>query len=440
MKVALTIAGSDSIGGAGIQADLKSFASLGVHGCSAITCITAQNTTRITRVEAVSPELVKEQIIAVLEDVEVGAAKTGAVYTAENVKVIAEILSKRGIPLVIDPVLVSTTGASLAKDDYAASLKRYLVPGCALITPNASEAEKLTGIAVRDMESAAKASEMLLSLGASGVLIKGISDAGNITDYLTVAQGATQPLTSTRLPGEFHGTGCILSALITGYLTLGYDICTATVKARGRVFSAIDRSSGIGKGIRMLDPLGDIIREAGKAPVLEELISVKDSIERDLAYELIPEVGSNLCYSLPSPWNDQEVAGFTGRIVRDGKRPRIVGCPRFGASRHVARILLAASRHDASVRSAMNVKYNERNLESCRKAGLALSSFSRDNEPEGVSTMDWGTNEAIKAFGSVPDAIWDEGGHGKEPMIRILGKNPSDVMHKVALVADMLRK
>jgi len=440
VKIALTIAGSDSIGGAGIQADLKAFASLGVHGCSAITCITAQNTTGIRRVEAVADDLVKEQILAVLEDMRPGAVKTGAIYTSENAKVIAEIFSDRRTPLIIDPVLVSTTGAKLAKEDFASSLKKYLAPICTLITPNVSEAEKLTGIRVTDSEQAAKSAEQLLSIGASGVLIKGIIDGDKVADYLTMADGSMQTLVSTHLQGEFHGTGCLLSALIAGHIALGDDVCTSVVKARGAVFSAMQSGLRLGKGIGIIDPLKEIIVEAGKIRVLESLYASKEVVERELPIELIPEVGSNLCYSISSPRSEQDVAGYTGRIVRDGKRPKVVGCPKFGASKHVARIILAASRQDPTVRSVMNIKFNEKNIEACRNAGLKMSSFSRAKEPDGVSTMDWGTDAAIRDFGSVPDAIWDEGGHGKEPMIRILGESPDGVLRKVSRISSELRR
>lgn len=438
VKIALTIAGSDSIGGAGVQTDLKAFASLGVHGCSAITCITAQNTTGIKRVDPVGAESVRAQIAAVLEDMRPGAVKTGAIYSSENVRVIAELFSDRSMPLVIDPVMVSTTGARLAEEEFPPVIKKLLIPICAIVTPNASEAEKLTGIKVADLEQAAKAADELLSAGASGVLIKGIVDGERINDYLAMEDGRSQTMTSSLLPGEYHGTGCMLSALIAGHIALGADICTAVDKSRGAVFSAITRGRALGRGIKILDPLGEIVREAAKITIIEDLDEARSAVEDTLRIELIPEVGSNLGYSIEAPASESDVAGYTGRIVRDGRRARIVGSARFGASKHVARIILAASKHDPAIRSALNIKYNERNLEACTKAGLGMSSFSRDDEPEGVSTMDWGTGEAIRRHGSVPEAIWDAGGHGKEPMIRILGKDPRDVLVKLARVAKEL--
>ncbi|MDH4123793.1 MAG: bifunctional hydroxymethylpyrimidine kinase/phosphomethylpyrimidine kinase, partial [Thermoplasmata archaeon] len=275
---------------------------------------------------------------------------------------------------------------------------------------------------------------------ASGVLVKGIQEDDKITDFLLMADGSSQILSSTRWPGKFHGTGCMLSALIAGHVSLGDDVCTAVVKSRGDVFAAIEKARTLGKGIKMIEPLGKIHREAMKIEVIDSLEEMRHVLESDVLASLLPEVGSNLAYSLPAPLNESEVAGFTGRIVREGKRSRVVGCARFGASKHVARIVISASMNDLAVRSAMNIKYNEANLEACKKAGLSISSFSRKEEPEGVSSMSWGTNSAIKKRGSVPDIIWDEGGMGKEPMIRILGRNPKDIVSKVKRISDNFGK
>lgn len=438
MKIALTIAGSDSIGGAGVQMDLKAFASLGVHGCSAITCLTAQNTKKITRIDPVPPDMLREQILAVLDDMIPDAAKTGAIYTAENGDVIAEIFSDTRIPLVVDPVLVSTTGARLAREELIAVYRRRLIPCCALVTPNISETETLTGIRVSHIDDAAKAAKSLLSLGPSGVLIKGIPAEEKVSDYLLLRDGSEQILTSTRWPGEFHGTGCMLSALITGHLSLGDDLCTSVIKARGELFSALEFGMDLGKGIKIVDPLRELRANSEKARILASLEKIRSGIEDMLRVELIPEVGSNLGFSLPEPRTERDVAAFSGRIVREGTKAKVIGCAKFGASKHVARVIIAASKYDNSVKSAMNIKFNMRNLNACTKAGLSMSSFSRKEEPDGVSSMSWGTERAIQAFGSVPDIIWDEGGHGKEPMIRILGKDPDDVLMKLGKITENL--
>jgi hydroxymethylpyrimidine/phosphomethylpyrimidine kinase len=136
-------------------------------------------------------------------------------------------------------------------------------------------------------------------------------------------------------------------------------------------------------------------------------------------------------YAVLGALEQDEVAAFDGRVVRVGTRARKVGCARFGASKHVARIVLAASSRDPAMRCALNVKYSEENVEACRKAKLSVSSFDRAKEPRGVSSMTWGVLWAIDRAGRVPDMIFDEGGPGKEPMIRLMGRDPADVMGKL---------
>lgn len=440
MKIAITIAGSDSIGGAGIQADLKAFASLGIYGCSAITCLTAQNTSKIRKIVPVSAEMLREQLEAILEDVNPGAVKTGAIYTAENGEVIANIFGNRTIPLVIDPVLRATTGASLAKEELIVVLKRKLIPLCTLVTPNKSEAEALTGVRISGSEQAEKAAEQLISKGASGVLIKGIDNGEDISDYLSMADGTTRIFSTPRIEGLFHGTGCILSALIAGHISLGREVLSSVMKARESLLLGIERGQAIGKGIRVIEPLEVILVEAQKSQILDMLTVIRGNIEKAIDVRLLPEVGSNLGYSISSPARETDVAGYTGRIVREGGRPRVIGCPQFGASKHIARIILAAGKHNPNIRSAMNIKFNDRNLAACEKAGLSIAFFSRDDEPKEVSSMSWGVDSAIKSFGSVPDAIWDEGGKGKEPMIRILGKDPDDLLEKMIRISKNLQE
>lgn len=439
MRAALTVAGSDSIGGAGIQADLKAFASIGLHGCSAITCITAQNTTGIRRTIPVPGDMLRDQIEAVLEDIDLGAVKTGAIYTAENCGIIAEFFKEGRVPLVVDPVLVSTTGDSLATEDMVSVLKKRLIPICSLVTPNLSEAQVLSGIEITGMDSAQKAAEWLLSLGASGVLIKGLREDDRISDILTMADGTNRIFTSQLLrEGEYHGTGCVFSALIAGFMALGNDLCSSVAKARGTLFDGMIKAYAPGKGLKIIDAVGAKLVGAERAEILHQLVALRGEIEIKVDPRLLPEVGSNLGQSVSGPQVEAEVAGFTGRIVRDGSRTRITGCPQFGASKHVARIIISASRFDSRIRSAMNIKFNERNLEACTKAGLTASTFSRKEEPPNVSSMDWGVASAIESHGSVPDIIWDVGGPGKEPMIRVLGYDSLDVLDKVYRIAKML--
>lgn len=178
--------------------------------------------------------------------------------------------------------------------------------------------------------------------------------------------------------------------------------------------------------------------EAQKATMLEELEAAWNELEGILDSRLLPEVGSNMGFAVLGAMDPSEVAAFDGRIVRVGERAQRTGCPRFGASKHVARIVLAASAKDPEARCALNVRYSKEALLACKKARLSVSTFDRAEEPKSVSSMTWGVAEAIDKFGRVPDIIYDEGGVGKEPMIRILGRSPVDVVAKLKRLAGKL--
>ncbi|MEM3356925.1 MAG: bifunctional hydroxymethylpyrimidine kinase/phosphomethylpyrimidine kinase, partial [Candidatus Bathyarchaeia archaeon] len=173
IPVAIAIAGSDSGGGAGIQADLKTFAALGVHGTTAITAVTAQNTVAVTSVEALKPEMVRDQIRAVAEDIGIDAGKTGMLYTEQIIKVVSEDVLKYGFSLVVDPVMVAKSGSPLLKPEAVDALKNYLLPIATVVTPNKFEAEKLVSLEIKNLKDAETAAEKISEMGPKAVIIKG---------------------------------------------------------------------------------------------------------------------------------------------------------------------------------------------------------------------------------------------------------------------------
>lgn len=431
MANALTIAGSDSVGGAGLQADLKAFEAVGVHGCSVVTCVTSQNTKRVSSIFPVPPSEVASQLKSVLEDVKVDAIKTGMLYSAEIVRTVSSLLRKVDAPIIVDPVMAATTGSPLHKSGFVEALITKLLPISTLVTPNLNEASKLSGIAVRDERSARTAASEILELGPKAVLIKGGHLKGKeAADYLCIGNEVTE-LSSPKVEADVHGTGCALASLIAANVAIGLDLEEAVRRSKGMIYKAILARQIVGHGVPCADPLAVLRIEAGKPSMLEELEDAGCALERMLTVEFLPEVGSNMGYAVLGALEQDEVAAFDGRIVRVGATAKRVGCPRFGASKHVARIVLAASSRDPDTRCAMNLKYSEENLEACKKARLSVSTFDRTREPKGVSSMTWGVHAAIDKFGTVPDVIYDKGGLGKEPMIRLLGKSPGDVVSKL---------
>jgi hydroxymethylpyrimidine/phosphomethylpyrimidine kinase len=248
MRVALTIAGSDPSGGAGIQADLKTFHQFGVYGEAVITLLTVQNTLRVDRVELVPCELVLGQLNAVLEDIPPDAAKSGALGSAEAVRVLARAAADFRFPLVVDPIIMSKHGRPLAAGEAVDAIRAELLPRATLITPNVPEAEALSGIAIRGPEELRRAAERMREQGARAVLIKGGHREGPATDvFWDGAEWREYP--APRLETRHtHGTGCTYSAAITAGLARGCALADAIARAKRFIHEAIRTAPGLGQG------------------------------------------------------------------------------------------------------------------------------------------------------------------------------------------------
>ncbi|HEY1662222.1 MAG TPA: bifunctional hydroxymethylpyrimidine kinase/phosphomethylpyrimidine kinase [Verrucomicrobiae bacterium] len=253
MPVALTIAGSDSGGGAGLQADLKTFAALGVHGTSAITCLTAQNPKRVLGVEPVSPKMLRRQLAAIFEELPPMAAKTGMLFSAENVRIVAEFFrtlpGRRRIPLIVDPVLVSTSGTRLLEPKGIKILKEKLLPLAALVTPNVSEAEVLSGQKISTVEDMVAAAKKIHLESGCAVLIKGghLKNSERGTDLFF--DGKNRFILRGRIVKGIrtHGTGCVYSAAICAALALGKDLPRSVRLGKKFVTHAIAGSYHVGR-------------------------------------------------------------------------------------------------------------------------------------------------------------------------------------------------
>lgn len=247
----LTIAGSDSGGGAGIQADLKTIMALGGYGMSVITALTAQNGLGVTGIHAPDPDFVALELQTVLDGFPVAAAKTGMLFSASIIRAVAPILRKRDFPLVVDPVSVSQSGSRLLQEDAVAALKEEMLPGCDLLTPNRPEAEILTGLTIKTGEDAFAAGEKLLAMGARAVVIKGghMESSVVVTDCLCVPGQAPKALSQAKVEtANNHGTGCTLSAAIATGLGKGLPLQIAVTKAQEYLNLALRKSYSPGKG------------------------------------------------------------------------------------------------------------------------------------------------------------------------------------------------
>lgn len=246
----LTIAGSDSSGGAGIQADLKTFAAIGTYGMSVITSVTAQNTMGVIDVEDLSCEIIRKQIDAVFNDIRPKATKIGMVSNTNIIKEIVYSLKRHEVEnLVLDPVMISKSGYSLLKTEAKEALINSLMPLARIVTPNVPEAEEITSLKIEDLDSMRVAADKILMMGPEYVLIKGGHLEGDAIDLLVWKDGSKMYKSERICRKNTHGTGCTLSSAITAYLALGYEVDEAVLKAKKYITEAIEHSFDIGKGI-----------------------------------------------------------------------------------------------------------------------------------------------------------------------------------------------
>lgn len=245
----LIIAGSDSGGGAGIQADIKSCAAFGAYSATAITAITAQNTLGVQQVEILSPELVRAQIRSVMDDIGADVIKIGMLGSAAIIDVVAEEIDKASAYIVLDPVMVATSGDSLLSDKAVTAMKEKLVPLCDLITPNVPEAELLTGMTISEMDELSRAGEALLEMGTYAALMKGGHLKGKSVIDVLVSEDGAQIMSGPRIHSRHtHGTGCTLASAIAANMALGYPLEEAVSNAREFVYEAIRTAPGFGAG------------------------------------------------------------------------------------------------------------------------------------------------------------------------------------------------
>jgi len=255
MRKALTIAGSDSSGGAGIQADLKTFAAHGVYGLSAVTAVTAQNTLGVIAVETLSADLVTAQIEAVMSDLGADAAKTGMLANAAIVEAVAAAVEDLQIPLlVVDPVMIAKSGDRLLDDEALGAMKSELIRKAFLVTPNIPEAETLAGITIRTDDDRREAAKRIHALGASAVVIKGgHMPSATILDLLYDG-GRFVEFPTERIAGtSTHGTGCTFAAAVTAHLALGRELEEAIRRAQAYIAAAIRHAPGLGRGHGPMD-------------------------------------------------------------------------------------------------------------------------------------------------------------------------------------------
>jgi hydroxymethylpyrimidine/phosphomethylpyrimidine kinase len=418
---ALTIAGSDSCGGAGVQADLRTFLALGIHGASVLTVITAQNTRGVQEIFPLPAEIIRQQLRAVLSDLRVEWAKTGMLYSRE---IIETVLAERGqLKLVVDPVMRAASGTQLLQPDALPSLLK-LISQAEIVTPNLPEAEVLAGMRIRNQRDLERAAEKIAELGVDAVVIKGGHLPGEHAIDFLYHKGRGERIKRRKIRVSVHGAGCSFSAAVTALLAQGWKLDEAVKLAGDFVHQNILHAVRVGRGLAIPS-----LHSLEKAVAVEEVYrAARRFVESPFAERLIPEVGINIVMALRGARNPSQVVGLSGRIVRVGGKPVITGFPVLGGSQHMANAVLTIMKYDENLRAGMNIRYWEGVEKACKRLGLKVSEFSRGEEPKKVKTMRWGVEEAIKRAGFVPQVIFDRGAPGKEAMVRIFGRTPDEVV------------
>ncbi len=447
MKIArvLSIAGSDSGAGAGIQADLKTFSSLGVYGMTVITAITAQNTYEVRSIQGIEPEIVGDQIDTVFEDIGVDVVKTGMLFSKEIISVVADRMKKYRTPLVLDPVMMAKSGAKLLKDDAIEALIEELIPLAYVITPNILEASRLAKMSITNLKEAIEGAKKLSLLGCKAVVVKGGHLKGDKAVDVLFYNDEVNLIESDRIETKaIHGTGCAFASAIASYLAKGENVYNAVKKAKNFIYTAIKYGWNLGKGSKPINPLAHLYNESERFRVIEEVKKAVELLEKhEEVSKLIPESQSNLVMALPYASSLEDVAGIPGRIVKLGNRLKASSCPSFGASKHVANSVLVAMSYDPNMRAGMNIRYSKEIIKKLKNMNLTISSYDRKKEPkeikekEGLS-IPWGTKEAVKKVGKVPDVIYHKGDFGKEPMIILLGKSTEEIAFRCIKLAKRL--
>ena len=431
----LSIGGSDPSTGAGIQNDILAFSNMGAYPLTAVTAVTVQNTLKFTNAESISAKIFDEQLESIFDDFIIDGIKIGMVYDSEIIKIIFKKLQKIKIPIVVDPVIKSTTGGMLIKRKAIKDFQKYILPLATVLTPNKYEAEILSEITIQNKSSLKKVTRVLQKQGAKNIIITGLElEKNKITDFVS-EKNDTWSITNRKISSVNHGSGGNFAAsLLFGLVnkkTLKQSIQTAKKQTLQGIIDAQKR----GRGIPITNPkYTDIIFQELRNEI-NNLLRIRGM------YKQIPECQTNFVYSKKNPKSTKEILGIEGRIVKTGKKLTVAGELTYGGSKHVATSLLAMNKKFPEIRSAINLKYQKSKMAKIRESGLVTKSYDRTKEPKNVknngSSIKWGTEYAIRNLEKAPDIIFHKGDHGKEPMIMIFDENPCKLMRKIRKIVKM---
>ena len=460
----LTIAGSDPTSGAGIQADIRTFDRIGVHPFSAITAITYQTATEFYGYKSLSEELSK-QLDSILNAYPIKYVKIGMIPDIKSLDVIKHSILTHNLIAVLDPVSTSSVGERLSSEGFELEIEKDLFPLVTVLTPNQEEAsyyanKELKNKTLDDLELLEDAAKTILnkmyvdqktfeirkavvlkSIGTDRDTIFDLACVSNLTDDREKLNFKIFKKPKLSLRENVHGTGCVFSSAIAAYLSLGNSLLESIERTElffdDRYLNFIELPQ---KG-----KILDLTIGKEQIKVINQIKEIFNYISRNRKFSmLIPEVRMNISGSLPNAVSKKEIAGIEGRITIVAGYPKKSGEIKFGVSDHTARLILGAKKFDNSINFVLNMKYKSDWIKSIQeKTNLKLQEIIREHQPKEImvkeeSTMQWLIKKSIKETGRIPDIIWDKGAMGKEPMIRLFGKNADDIVNKLQKIYDSI--
>ena len=444
----LTIAGSDSSGGAGIQEDLKTMMALGVHGMSAITSVTAQNTVEVRSVYDLPIGSIKDQIRAVVDDIGVDAVKTGMLHTSEIIGAVADELEMIRCPIVVDPVMISKSNTPLLLPEAKETLLKRIFPLATVVTPNAVEAEAITGLRVGTIEEGKKAAEKIAGMGPKSVLVKGghIFETHKAIDIL-LHDGSFTLLTGERFDTkDTHGTGCSFASAIAAGLAKGLTVTESALEAKDFVNTSIKYGLRIGMGNGPLNPAARLLNEAEKYKIIEEVHKAAAMLEGCADVKsIITKAQTNIGMALSYAVGVKDVASIEGGFGKTQEGVKAYGCPRFGVDNQVARRILAIREFDESRRAAISLRYGEDTRKALEEMGFTVSFYDTEDkhledEDDGGESMYWAAEQSVKRVGKIPDAIFNLSERGDDGMLIVLGESAEKVAGVALKIATRISK
>ncbi len=462
--ICLSIAGADPTSGAGIQADIRTFDRCGVHPFSVITAITYQTATKFLGYKSLSDEL-DSQLDAILTSYPIKYVKIGMIPDAKAIDIIVGYIKKYDLEVVFDPVSVASVGERLSSDGLELEIEKNLFPHLKIITPNRSEAiyysnRDINIISEENVNDLKKVAEILLNklyisedshhIEKAVIIKSAASNQDEIIDLVLINRKIENQIKKEfqlfkkkkiLFNGNIHGTGCVFSSAITAFLAKKNTIEKAIINAENFFDDKFQKFIELPEEGKIID----LTISDERLKVINQIKEIYNFISPLKKFsKLIPEVRMNISGALPDATRKEDIAGIDGRITIVNGFPKASGEIKFGVSDHTARLILSAKEYDNSINFVMNMKYNaDWILKIHKNTDLELKEINRENQPETIkekefSTMQWLIKESIEKLEKIPDIIWDKGSIGKEPMMRLFGKNSQNMIAKINKIIDVI--